>query len=59
METAARGMPRWEKDKYCWERLEEVFMYYPTALAACINEELSDRRHISHHTLEGVKINLI
>ena len=36
IENSARSMPHWQKEKFSWDMLEEVFNNYPSAIAVCI-----------------------
>jgi hypothetical protein len=36
IENAAHSIHKWEKEKFCWEMLEEVYGRFPTAVAASI-----------------------
>lgn len=44
IENSARSMPNWEKEKFCWDTLEEVYMKYPSAIAACIKKLVKDKK---------------
>lgn len=39
-------MPNWERDKFTWERLEEVYNEYPSAIAACIKGLCNPKKKI-------------
>ena len=54
IETAAISMPRWA-DNYSWELLEEVYEYFPSAIAACIRASMNKRK-VSEQELQGVTI---
>ena len=38
IENSARSMPKWGKEKFSWEKLEEVYNHLPSAIACCIKE---------------------
>jgi hypothetical protein len=45
-------MHKWEKEKFCWEMLEEVYGRFPSALAAAIRQ--IDFEKPNKLTLQGV-----
>jgi hypothetical protein len=55
IENSARSMPNWEKDKFSWEVLEEVYFAYPSAIAACI-KRLSKEKKAWKESINGVFI---
>lgn len=52
IENAARSMHKWEKEKFSWEMLEEVFGRFPTAVAASIKSLMFGK--VNPKMVEGV-----
>jgi hypothetical protein len=56
IENAARSMHKWERDKFSWEMLEEVFGRFPTAVAASIRSIMFGKTNAK--MVEGVPVSL-